>query len=198
MSLATRSCPDAEPTETPKEPKAPSPVRPGSGQLSGMRSEPRQCARAPPSISLPPPLLRLRLQPPGCTGPRGLSNRPISSPQRFLRAPFKSRAQARRLGYRSGSGVRGSSGDSGVALCRGAVRGPRGGGYSLARSGEAEGGLQAEDPRLEAQPGRSGCPGPVPPFGPASGGAGPEASGPRGGGSWAAVVVASAGLAVSP
>lgn len=146
----------------------------------------------------PPPLLRLRLQPPGCTGPRGLSNRPISSPQRFLRAPFKSRAQARRLGYRSGSGVRGSSGDSGVALCRGAVRGPRGGGYSLARSGEAEGGLQAEDPRLEAQPGRSGCPGPVPPFGPASGGAGPEASGPRGGGSWAAVVVASAGLAVSP
>lgn len=54
-----------------------------------------------------------------------------------------------------------------------------GGGAPLPRSGEAEGGLlQAEDPWREAQPGRSGCPGPGPQFGPASDGAGPEASGP--------------------
>lgn len=80
--------------------------------------------------------LRLSLQPPGCTGPRGLSNRPISSPQRFLRAPFKPRAQAHRLGCRGGSGVRGSPGDSGAALSRGGSQRSSGRG-GRARSGAA-------------------------------------------------------------
>lgn len=127
-------------------PKAPSPVRPGSGRTSGTRSKLRQCARAPPSFFFfffSP--LRLSLQPPGCTGPRGLSNRPISSPQRFLRAPFKPRAQAHRLGCGGGSGVRGSPGDSGAALCRG------GGQRSSGRGGRARSGAAGPPWRAPAR-----------------------------------------------
>ena len=80
--------------------------------------------RAALLLASPRPL-RIRLQPPGCTGTRGLSNRPINSPQRFLRAAFKPKAQARRPGVAAALGLGGRRA-TGVRLGEwAAVRGPR-------------------------------------------------------------------------